>query len=167
MKTSQADRQINQATGQPAAELAHFALGRRGEALAAAYLDQQGYAIVAANFVLPVGRNLRGVIVNAEIDLVGYEEAILCFVEVKTRASDWFAPPEANVSLRKQRQITRAARAYRRMFALEDTPYRFDVVSVLLPAAGDKTTQLQVDLLRNFWTEKTLHKRSWLETYFD
>jgi len=37
-----------QSSGQPV-EPAHLELGRRGEALAAAYLDQQGYAIVAAN----------------------------------------------------------------------------------------------------------------------
>ena len=147
--------------------LGQLLLGRRGEALAAAYLDQQGYAIVAANFTLPVGRNLRGVMLNAEIDLIAYDEATLCFVEVKTRASDWFAPPEANVDLRKQRQITRAARAYRRLFGLEDTPYRFDVISVVLPAEGDNTTQLQVDLLRNFWTERTLHRRYRFENYYD
>ena len=145
----------------------HFALGRRGEALAAAYLDQQGYAIVAANFTLPVGRNLRGVLVNAEIDLIAYDGGTLCFVEVKTRASDWFAPPAANVDRRKQRQITRAAHAYRRLFALEETPYRFDVVSVVLPADGDSTTQLQVDLLRHFWTERSLHRRPRFENYYD
>ena len=160
------DQAPNQSPDQSQA-LAHFALGHRGEALAAAYLDQQGYAIVAANFTLPVGRNLRGAIVSAEIDLVAYEDATLCFVEVKTRASDWFAPPEANVDRRKQRQITRAAHAYRRLFGLEETPYRFDVVSVVLPADGDNTTQLQVDLLRNFWTERSLHRRSRFENYYD
>ena len=90
---------------------AHTELGRRGEELAAAYLEQQGYRIVAANFTLPVGRNTRGAIVNAEIDLVAYDGATLCFVEVKTRASDWFAPPQVNVDLRKKRQVARAARA--------------------------------------------------------
>lgn len=150
-----------------AVQAPHVELGRRGEELAAAYLDQQGYAIVAANFTLPVGRNLRGAIVNAEIDLVAWEGATLCFVEVKTRASDWFAPPQANVDRRKQRQITRAARAYRRLFELEDEPHRFDVVSVVLPGEGDDTTQLQVELLRNFWTERQLQKRRWTENYYD
>lgn len=167
MKTSQVDKRSDDQSPDQSLRLAHFALGRRGEALAAAYLDQQGYAIVAANFTLPVGRNLRGVIVNAEIDLVAYEGATLCFVEVKTRASDWFAPPEANVDRRKQRQITRAARAYRRLFGLEDATYRFDVVSIVLPAAEDHTTQLQVDLLRNFWTERTLQRQHWFENYYD
>src|SRR6266566_5408044 len=99
-------------------------LGKRGEAFAAAYLEQAGYRLVAANFTLPVGRNLRGAVVNTEIDLVAYDGETLCFVEVKTRASDWFAPPQINVDRRKQRQIVRAARAYRSMFGLETQPYR-------------------------------------------
>jgi len=106
-------------------------LGRRGEELAAAYLLQVGYRIVAANFSLPVGRNRKGAVINVEIDLVAYEGQTLCFVEVKSRASNWFAPPEANVDRRKQRQIARAARVYRRMFDLAGAPYRYDVVSVI------------------------------------
>jgi len=130
-------------------------LGKRGEAYAAAYLTQIGYTLVAANFTLPVGRNLRGTIVNAEIDLVAYDNDVLCFVEVKTRSSDWFAPPEVNVDLRKRRQITRAARVYRQMLGIEDEPHRYDVVTVVLN--NDSTPQ--IELLRNFWTEASLRKR--------
>ncbi len=122
-------------------------LGQLGEAYAAAYLEQLGYRLIAANFTLPVGRNLRGAVVNAEIDLIAYDHNTLCFVEVKTRASDWFAPPQVNVDLRKRRQLARAARAYRQMFDLEDQPYRFDVVTVLL--ADDEPPR--VDLLRNYF----------------
>src|SRR6185369_3424955 len=93
-------------------------LGKLGEQYAAAYLEQLGFRLVAANFTLPVGRNLRGAIVNAEIDLVAYDGGTLCFIEVKTRASDWFAPPQANIDLRKRRQIARAGREYRRLFEL-------------------------------------------------
>jgi putative endonuclease len=123
-------------------------LGKLGEAYAATYLEQLGYRLVAANFTLPVGRNLRGAIVNAELDLVAYDHNTLCFVEVKTRASDWFAPPQANIDLRKRRQIARAARAYRRIFDLEDQPYRFDVVAVVL----SNTDSPQVELLRNYFS---------------
>jgi putative endonuclease len=120
-------------------------LGKLGEAYAAAYLEQLGYRLVAANFTLPVGRNLRGAIVTSEIDLVAYDGDTLCFVEVKTRASDWFAPPQVNVDLRKRRQIARAARAYRHMLGIEDQPYRYDVVTVVLDEAP------QIELLRNYW----------------
>jgi len=123
-------------------------LGKLGEAYAAAYLEQLGYRLVAANFTLPVGRNLRGVVVNAEIDIVAYEGQTLCFVEVKTRASDWFAPPQVNVDLRKRRQVARAARAYRRLFELDDQPYRYDVVTVVLPPESTP----QIELIRNYWT---------------
>ncbi|HEY1403289.1 MAG TPA: YraN family protein [Pyrinomonadaceae bacterium] len=141
----------------------HRALGQRGETLAAAFLERAGYVLVAANFVLPVGRNLRGAIVNAEIDLVAYEGDVLCFVEVKTRASDWFAAPEANVDRRKQRQITRAARVYRRTFGLTATPHRYDVVSVILPpaTAAEPAPNPRIELLRNFWTDAKFRKRHW------
>lgn len=148
-----------------AAEIApHLALGQRGEEFAAAFLERAGYALVAANFKLPVGRNLRGALVQAEIDLVAYEGDVLCFVEVKTRASDWFAPPEQNVDRRKQRQITRAARAYRRTFGLTNIPYRYDVVSVVLPHADadESAPNPRIELLRNFWTEAKFRKRRWL-----
>jgi putative endonuclease len=123
-------------------------LGKLGEQYAAVYLEQLGYQLVAANFTLPVGRNLRGALVTAEIDLVAYDHNTLCFIEVKTRASDWFAPPQANVDLRKRRQIARGARAYRELFAIENDPYRFDVVTVLL----DDPASPHVDLLRNYFT---------------
>ena len=132
-------------------------LGQLGESYAAAYLDQLGYRLVAANFTLPVGRNLRGAIINAEIDLIAYDGDTLCFIEVKTRSSDWFAPPEVNVDLRKRRQITRAARVYRQMLGVETEPHRYDVVTVII---NDDSTP-QIELLRNFWTEESLRKRRW------
>ncbi|HEU4794230.1 MAG TPA: YraN family protein [Pyrinomonadaceae bacterium] len=123
-------------------------LGKLGEAYAAAYLEQLGYRLVAANFTLPVGRNLRGAIVNAELDLIAYDQNTLCFIEVKTRSSDWFAPPEANIDLRKRRQIARAARAYRQLFELEEQPFRYDVVTIVLPDSESP----RIDLLKNYFT---------------
>ena len=156
-------------------------LGREGEDLAAAYLSQLGFQLVAANFTVPVGRNRNQAMVSVEIDLVAYEGPVLCFVEVKARTSDWFASPTANVDLRKQRQITRASRVYRHMFGLEQEPYRFDVVSVLLPsdnaavqeqsqpitqvkapqesAEDSRASGLQIELLRNFWSAEKFHKQ--------
>ena len=144
----------------------HMALGRRGETLAAEHLERSGYRLVAANFMLPVGRNLRSALVHAEIDIIAYEGTTLCFVEVKTRASDWFAAPEANVDLRKQRQIARAARVYRRMFGLTGAPYRYDVVSVVWPSAdiNNRASAPRLQLLRNFWTDEKFRKRRWSDT---
>jgi putative endonuclease len=142
-------------------------LGRRGEALAAAYLQHLGYGLVASNFTLPVGRNRLGVPINVEIDLVAYQGETLCFVEVKSRASDWFAPPQVNVDRRKQRQIARAARAYRRMFGLVGEPYRYDVVTIVFGDEANSGVAPKIDLLRNYWTEDQLQKRTWSDRYYD
>ena len=153
--------------GQSVSVSSHLELGRRGEELAAAYLVQAGYRIVAANFSVPVGRNRIGALINVEIDLVAYEGETLCFIEVKSRASDWFAPPEANVDRRKQRQIARASRAYRRMFDLARAPYRYDVITVVLPAKDERAASWEIQLLRNYWTEDSLRKRTWSDHYWD
>ena len=119
---------------------------------------------MAANFTLPVGRNRRDAVINAELDLIAYDGATLCFIEVKTRASDWFATPDVNVDRRKRRQIARAARAYRQMFALEDEPYRYDVVTVVI---GKDKTSPQVELLKSFWREEQLAKQRWTERFYE
>ena len=141
----------------------HFELGRRGEELAAAYLQQAGYQIVASNFTVPIGRNRNGALISVEIDLVAYDGPVLSFVEVKTRSSDWFASPAANVGLRKQRQIMRAARAYRRIFGLTRDPYRYDVLSIVIPPVEQSLNDPQIELLRNFWSEEKFRKRGFLE----
>ena len=144
----------------------HFELGRRGEELAAAYLQQVGYQIVAANFTVPIGRNRNGVVITVEIDLVAYDGPVLSFIEVKTRASDWFATPAANVDLRKQRQIMRAARAYRRIFGLTNAPYRYDVLSIVIPAATQGLDDPQIELLRNFWSEERFRQKFRNSSFF-
>lgn len=144
----------------------HIALGRHGEEWAAGFLQRAGYRLVGANFALPIGRNVRGVMVNAEIDIVAYDGPTLCFIEVKTRASDWFAPPEVNVDLRKQRQVARAARAYRRMLDLMDAPYRYDVLSVIIPTAAEEREPAAAPsgtLLKNFWSDHKFRKRRWTD----
>jgi putative endonuclease len=147
----------------------HLLLGRRGEELAVKFLGSSGYHLVASNFKLPVGRSLGGSLVHAEIDCIAYEGVTLCFVEVKTRSSDWFTVPEANVDLRKQRQISRAARVYRRLFGLMTEPYRYDVISIVLPPAEEESAAIaQIKLLRNFWTDEKFRKRRWAPgTYID
>ena len=146
----------------------HFELDRRGEELAIEHLERTGYRIVAANFRLPIGRNTRDAIVNAEIDIVAYDGPTLCFVEVKTRASDEFAEPQVNVDLRKRRQIARAARGYRRMLGLTGVAYRYDVVTVVLPSPGKQIAATpRIELLKNFWTDGKLRKRNWQDMRWD
>lgn len=132
-------------------------LGERGEALAADYLARNGYGLVVANFKVPVGRNSKGVQVTGEIDLIALDGETLVFIEVKTRRSDEFTPVITNVNLRKQRQITRTAKVYRRIFRITEMDYRFDVVTVLMP----KHARPEVEVTKGFWSESKFSKRNW------
>jgi len=100
-----------------------LATGRRGEDLAHRFLRRQGFTIVARNYRLAAG--------DAEADLIAWEAGDLVIVEVKSRASDEFGPPERAIGDDKRRHLTRVAREYARK---TDTPWekvRFDVVTVL------------------------------------
>lgn len=132
-------------------------LGARGERLAVDHLIKRGYRIVMTNFKVPVGRNSKGVAVTGEIDIIALDGDTLCFVEVKTRRSAEFTPVITAVDRRKQRQITRTARVYRRLFAIRDMPVRYDVVTVLMPTHGPA----EVELKRGFWTEAVFRRKRW------
>ena len=73
--------------------------GDLGEQLAADYLQQHGYRLLCRNFRYPCG----------EIDIIAEREGVIYFVEVKSRNKSTFAPPAANVTRTKRRQISRAA----------------------------------------------------------
>lgn len=132
-------------------------LGEIGEHLAAKYLTANGYRIVVANFKAPVGRNSKGVQVTGEIDIIALDLETLCFIEVKTRRSDEFTPIITAVDTRKQRQITRTAKIYRRIFGVWDMPHRFDVVTILLPISAEPT----IEVLKGFWTGDKFRKKTW------
>lgn len=132
-------------------------LGARGEEIAARALVENGYRLVLRNFKVPVGRNSKGVQVTGEIDIIALDGDIICFIEVKTRRSDEFVPVIAAVDLKKQRQITRTARMYRRLFELDNQKYRFDIVTVLLA----KHSEPVVEIVRSFWNESKFRKRRW------
>ncbi len=132
-------------------------VGQIGENLAAQYLMRRGFRLVCSNFKVPIGRNRRGVAVTGEIDLIALNENLLCFIEVKTRSSDEFASPLAAVDLRKQRQITRTAKIYRKIFGLQNTNFRYDVVSIVL---NDKKSP-KIEHFKGFWAESKFRKKNW------
>src|SRR5438876_10559427 len=99
----------------------HQRTGRRGEEDAYFYLRHLGYIMVARNFRSPRRRG--------EIDLIGWDKDVLCFIEVKTRTTRDVKPAEAAVDRSKQRELAAVAREY-----LHHLPpscqFRFDVLSV-------------------------------------
>ncbi|HVE57530.1 MAG TPA: YraN family protein [Pyrinomonadaceae bacterium] len=132
-------------------------IGQIGEDLAAKFLIRRGFRLVCSNFKVPIGRNIRGAAVTGEIDLIALDADVLCFIEVKTRSSDEFATPLSAVDVRKQRQITRTARIYRKIFNLQSFKIRYDVVSIVL----QKEKSPNIELFKNFWTEEKFRKKFW------
>lgn len=140
------------------------ALGELGERLAIDFLIRNGYRLVVSNFKVPVGRNSKGVSVTGEIDIIALDDDTLCFVEVKTRRSDDFVPVIAAVDLRKQRQIARTARVYRRIFRISDIPHRYDVVTILLP----KNLPPQIEVVKNYWNDSVFQRKAWnISNWYD
>ncbi len=139
----------------------HLALGEMGERLAVNHLEKLGFRIVATNFILPIGYSRQGRPVTGEIDIVAYDETAkpftLAFVEVKTRTRTDIAAPEAAVDLRKQRQIVRTARLYRRLMAVQNEPYRYDVVSIIATPG----TTAEPSLLRGYFSEGQFSRSNW------
>ena len=71
------------------------ALGKKGEVVAAKFLKKKGYKILQRNYRRKTG----------EIDIICYERGSIVFVEVKTRGSDSYGPPELAVTEAKKKQI--------------------------------------------------------------
>ena len=99
--------------------------GRIGEDDAVDWLLAQGYRVVERNV------QDRG----GEIDLVARDGAVLCFVEIKARATDRFGPAIAAVTPHKQRRLARAAARYLARKRWRG-PCRFDVLG--LDLEGDR-----------------------------
>ena len=97
-------------------------IGKRGETLAAKYLEELGYQVLARNARTPYG----------EIDLVTEKEGITVFVEVKTRTSASLGPPEMAVTQRKQLHMLSAGEHYAQEHAIQH--WQIDVVAVRLCA---------------------------------
>jgi putative endonuclease len=116
----------------------HQRTGRRGEEAAYFHLRKLGYTIVARNFRSP---RCRG-----EIDLIGWEKDVLCFIEVKTRSTRDVKTGEAAVDRHKRREVADVVRDYMRRLP-PSCQWRFDVVSVYY----DRSTasQPQIELFRN------------------
>ena len=97
-------------------------LGARGEEIAAVFLTGRKFVILERNFRCKGG----------EVDIVAREGKTFVFVEVKTRRTLSFGPPQASVTPFKQRQISKAALTWLAKNRLEGALARFDVVAILL-----------------------------------
>jgi len=119
----------NYSLGLRAMTQARQSMGKRGESVAARWLQVHGWSIAERRF-----RNGR-----RDIDLVATRSErdagrMVAFVEVKTRASNDFGGPVSAVNWRKQRELSRSAKVWMSRFEKPGDTFRFDVIGIILDA---------------------------------
>lgn len=143
-------RGIQKAGGGVRRRPSHLELGERGETEGCFYLQQLGYRMVAMNFRAPHDRG--------EIDLIGWDGEVLCFVEVKTRTDDSFAPPSTAVTREKQQHVLAVAKRYLRH--LSGRPAcRSDILSVV-PSHTDGALQFTLQKGAFTWDNRSPRRRT-------
>lgn len=106
----------------------HNELGRQGEQLAKAHLQQQGYEILHQNWTYG----------KAEVDLIARHNNIIVFAEVKTRTGNRYGEPQDFVNARKQKLLAAAADEYVYQ-CRHQGEIRFDIVAILFNAQKEFT----------------------------
>lgn len=99
------------------------ASGRLAEDVAHRYLESLGYVVVARNYQARGG--------DGELDVVARDGETLVIIEVKSRASEDFGPPDVAVTPEKRRKVVRAAFEYARRAQVPEQLLRFDIISVI------------------------------------
>jgi len=97
----------------------HNELGKLGEELAVAYLQQNNYAILETNWTFQ----------KAEIDIIAQKENVLAIVEVKTRSSIEFGLPQDFVKPKKIQLLVKAVNEYIISNDI-DVEVRFDIIAI-------------------------------------
>lgn len=106
-------------------------LGRRGEDVAAGFLEQQGLVVLSRNWRCRFG----------ELDLVATDADRLVVCEVKTRTGTRFGEPAEAVTDRKVARIRRVTNAWLAAHRMGWVEVRFDVLAVLARPGGPVTVQ--------------------------
>ncbi|MGQ9548823.1 MAG: YraN family protein [Roseiflexus sp.] len=105
-------------------------LGDWGEAVAAAYLRQQGYEVLAQKWRCAAG----------EIDIVAQRDGVLAFVEVRTRRGvDPGMAAGSITGVKRARLITSACLFLADHNLPMDAPWRIDVVAIAAGSQGQVT----------------------------
>ncbi len=117
--------------------MAGISKGAAGEVLAARYLRDKGYDLLAANYRSRFG----------EIDIIAAKDAYIVFVEVKSRAQNSLYAPREAVTAAKQQRIIKTALLYLAQHPETRQP-RFDVIEIVT-AEGQPMKMLSLEHLEN------------------
>ena len=100
-------------------------LGRRGEDIAANYLQNKGYQILKRNF-----RHRK-----AEIDIIARKNGIVAMIEVKTRNQSFYEGLSDSISKKKRNLLVMAADHYILTNSM-DFEVRFDIITLIKGQEG-------------------------------
>jgi putative endonuclease len=106
-------------------------LGRRGEDLAAQFLERQGLVVLSRNWRCRHG----------ELDLVATDADKLVVCEVKTRSGTRYGEPAEAVDGRKAARIRRVTQAWLAAHRVCWVEIRFDVLAVVAEPGRPVTVQ--------------------------
>lgn len=95
-------------------------LGKWGEEKAVDYLHSLGFVIWETN-----ARTAYG-----EIDIVAEKDRLVVFVEVKTRRSKRYGPPEVSITDNKREKLIQSAMAFMQEHPELGNDWQIDVISV-------------------------------------
>lgn len=109
--------------------LTNLQLGRLGEDIAAAFLEQSGYPVIDRNWRVP----------TSEIDIVARDGSTLVFCEVKSRRGTSKGLPAEAVTQDKLERMRRAALTWVSAHRIRHTGLRLDVIAVLFDHRGGHT----------------------------
>ena len=98
---------------------AHNDLGKWGEDLAAAFLEEKGYQIVERDWKSG----------HHDLDIIAKEANTLVIVEVKTRRNRLFGDPEEAIDYKKRRSLQSAINHYVKSHPASNV--RFDIISIV------------------------------------
>lgn len=102
-------------------------LGKWGEKRCESFLKKKGLKTLTRNYASKTG----------EIDLVMVDgDRSIVFVEVKTRTGEDLTAAESVVTGAKKAKALRTARYFLAAHKIDDRPYRFDVVAIILGQTG-------------------------------
>ncbi|WP_166268511.1 YraN family protein [Marinobacter caseinilyticus] len=94
--------------------------GQQAEEAAARYLERRGVRITDRNVFSRGG----------ELDLIGMDDGVLVFFEVRYRGNGSYSTSAESISYRKQQRLLKAAALYLQRHGLWNAPTRIDVIAM-------------------------------------
>ena len=111
-------------------------VGKLGEKAAQKFLRKRGYRIRELGFRCPRG----------EIDIIAQHKDHLVFVEVRTKTSLEFGPPEESLTQAKRKHLITSALTYASTHENLPSLWRIDVVAIEL---DDRGRTKRIELIEN------------------